>query len=933
MNRELFSQYARLCEQEARIGQLHQAKLHLLPPSEPHLQRTHQSLLQTIQTQLTGIGAAREALENHPEFLPTVTKLLAPVAMAIICYTDDRGRYEEAYEQARGVWKDAEEEGLKLPDDLESHIKDDLMQTNVSPPVPVDPIAVLQNTYSDENPGLNTLSDAEQKALVDLYENKKALPPVFHQAANDELVPKTLHTRESPTTIYNSLPIKDVMKEEGEYTALPHIIEQMAIMFINGERLDREQVGARLVEKGIISASQWAMVGEMLFAHAQSEINGYFKQEHVSTHWETTTRPGRTLHQLIIDHNPHTVHPASSDPTELAPSSIASAQTPIAQDSVDTVTESRKQAATVDSTEWMNLESLAPDPEYAINEEVAQRAPIKNVPETGITAETMQDETHEHEPDVSLGTIGDAILAFPEGQLAESEAFATMETGYYRSAHEIYPTSEEEGRRYVLIPRRSAVLLNLADGSRIIVRSIAGKSGDEGDTKKARRVEVIHGRTLDPNKNQLVDERVHKIGLFPTDTEAGADVTLPNDTNIKVVTLEPSNIQATLAQYRRAQEISLPDEAQAPPDIDLSDEDVAASNKGSSEETCALSPIAAAILDIAKSGTEIGTADIQNHLLSGGYMTEDEWRRRNPTFITKIQREIVAHLNAQGIRADWDYQGNTRARKHSLYISTESSDPEALEQLLPTNKEEVTEDTPTIPIRPVQRAATHMTADQTNRPRHTRTQTLETRLIAVQKERQLGHERAAVVRDLKEHMATISQEERPDNRWNAIVRSLSQQHPDIDVGKIIDGLVEQGEYHIVRSNGSKLLAIGAAPETAPYAPRKGMEQTNKPEVDLVGENPDVASAVVQELATRFTHHSQGETMRALFDTNGDGMTEDEFRRMIRQMAGRGLLILDSSGNYGRARKGTLVRLPDPNIKRVIAHDPASASDYIINAGE
>jgi hypothetical protein len=73
-------------------------------------------------------------------------------------------------------------------------------------------------------------------------------------------------------------------------------------------------------------------------------------------------------------------------------------------------------------------------------------------------------------------------------------------------------------------------------------------------------------------------------------------------------------------------------------------------------------------------------------------------------------------------------------------------------------------------------------------------------------------------------------------------------------------------------------------------------------------------------------------MSALFDTNGDGMSEDEFRRMIRQMAGRGLLVLDSTGNYGRARKGTIVRLPDPNTKREIAHDPTSASDYIINVG-
>lgn len=290
------------------------------------------------------------------------------------------------------------------------------------------------------------------------------------------------------------------------------------------------------------------------------------------------------------------------------------------------------------------------------------------------------------------------------------------------------------------------------------------------------------------------------------------------------------------------------------------------------------------------------------------------------------------HLNAQGIRADWDYRGNTRARKHSLYISAESSDPEALEQLLPTKKQTPTEEPAPIPIRPVQRAATHMTADQTDRPRHTRILTHETRIIAAQKERQLGHERAAVVRDLKELMTTISQLERPDNRWNAIVRSLSQQHPDIDVGKIIDGLVEQGEYHIVRSNGSKLLATGAAPDTAPSTPRKGAEQKNKPDVDLIGENPDVATAVVQELATRFTHHSQGETMSALFDTNGDGMSEDEFRRMIRQMAGRGLLVLDSTGNYGRARKGTIVRLPDPNTKREIAHDPTSASDYIINVG-
>lgn len=94
-----------------------------------------------------------------------------------------------------------------------------------------------------------------------------------------------------------------------------------------------------------------------------------------------------------------------------------------------------------------------------------------------------------------------------------------------------------------------------------------------------------------------------------------------------------------------------------------------------------LSAAATAILAMAKTGREFTAQDVRRLLLEQNVMTEAEWQGRHPSFFQRVQEEIVTYLRSQGIESDWDSKGNSRAKAHSLFISKESSDTEALAAL------------------------------------------------------------------------------------------------------------------------------------------------------------------------------------------------------------------------------------------------------------
>jgi hypothetical protein len=344
-----------------------------------------------------------------------------------------------------------------------------------------------------------------------------------------------------------------------------------------------------------------------------------------------------------------------------------------------------------------------------------------------------------------------------------------------------------------------------------------------------------------------------------------------------------------LQQEEGAEEASTPgqlNEDHTTPDLDI--HKVQPTNDQSdlgnleSDTSPTLSAIAAAVLELTKTGSEYTMGDIRNYLIGHGYMTEDQWKGRNPQFFSKIQNEIVKHLQTQGVKGEWDFRGNTKARVHFLFIARESSNPVALGRLFPTPKQpKPTQDhihTPrraTVEIPPTP----HTTAPH---PKHPPTR--EDRHMATQIERQRESERAVVVRDLTRHLADGEGGRDVDNRWNAVLRTLQTAHPSINIEQIMSGLVESGAYHTVRSNGSKLIYPGPAPETSVVqAPKRGkFEPIGRPDVDFVKENPDIAEQVHVYLATTFTHHTEGETMSTLFDKYGDGLTKEEFNRLLRQ---------------------------------------------------
>jgi hypothetical protein len=814
MNRELFAQYAGIRQQQARILQLHESKLQLPEPEEPHLKQTNQSLILAIEAQLTAIDAARGALEGHPEFRTTVTELLSPVAMAILSYVEDEERYAQAFDEARALWREAESEGLELPKDVDAHIQNDLQRASINAPLPVDPVLVLQDAYSAENPNLEPLTPYEQEVLVDLFAtHPAALPPVFYKAQDGG----ARREQQEKTGTMPEKKVKDVLVENGQYTTLPSIYEQIAIMFINGEQKTNDEVGNCLVEKGIIGRAQWDLLGEMAFALAQSEISGYFKREQVSTHWETTTKPGQTFYRLVIDHNPHTASPPPKGP-EASPPTPQPPSPPNNEESLTEVVDETSEDAreplperVMDSGEWVVLETPTIDAEYATYAETATHAPFKIDSKAIAATEPAPDSTDavfddELVPEIPHGEVGDATTSFPDTQL-----------------------QQEEGAEEASTP---------------------GQLNEDHTTP---------------------DLDIHKV--------------------------QPTNDQSDLGNLE-------------------------------SDTSPTLSAIAAAVLELTKTGSEYTMGDIRNYLIGHGYMTEDQWKGRNPQFFSKIQNEIVKHLQTQGVKGEWDFRGNTKARVHFLFIARESSNPVALGRLFPTPKQpKPTQDhihTPrraTVEIPPTP----HTTAPH---PKHPPTR--EDRHMATQIERQRESERAVVVRDLTRHLADGEGGRDVDNRWNAVLRTLQTAHPSINIEQIMSGLVESGAYHTVRSNGSKLIYPGPAPETSVVqAPKRGkFEPIGRPDVDFVKENPDIAEQVLVYLATTFTHHTEGETMSTLFDKYGDGLTKEEFNRLLRQMAARGTIQLDSTRNYGRGRKGTIALLPDALTKREIKQDPGFATQIL-----
>jgi hypothetical protein len=75
-----------------------------------------------------------------------------------------------------------------------------------------------------------------------------------------------------------------------------------------------------------------------------------------------------------------------------------------------------------------------------------------------------------------------------------------------------------------------------------------------------------------------------------------------------------------------------------------------------------------------------------------------------------------------------------------------------------------------------------------------------------------------------------------------------------------------------------------------------------------------AVKVIDFLSGPGRHVQQGETIRFLYERYGTELDERDFRRAIRMLEVRRLLVIDNKGNYGRARKGSLVKLRSQDLK-------------------
>jgi hypothetical protein len=72
--------------------------------------------------------------------------------------------------------------------------------------------------------------------------------------------------------------------------------------------------------------------------------------------------------------------------------------------------------------------------------------------------------------------------------------------------------------------------------------------------------------------------------------------------------------------------------------------------------------------------------------------------------------------------------------------------------------------------------------------------------------------------------------------------------------------------------------------------------------------------LIEHLIKEFKHVQKGETVGALMRAIDPDMSEAAFRKLIRKLETRRYLMTDNTGNYGRARKGMLVKLRGQDFK-------------------